>query len=70
MTGYKTAELTVKITEARIGQKYRCVITDAAGNKVTSDEVRLLKPTKDIALRYKVSGANENFINLMKRVAK
>ncbi|MGN0714820.1 MAG: hypothetical protein ACI4LN_03285 [Anaerovoracaceae bacterium] len=37
MTGANTASLTVKITNARIGQKYRCVVTDAAGNKVTSD---------------------------------
>ena len=37
MTGANTASLSVKITNARIGQKYRCVVTDAAGNKVTSD---------------------------------
>jgi hypothetical protein len=33
--------LRVKITEARNGSQYRCVITDAAGNAVTSNAVTL-----------------------------
>ena len=36
-TGYDTASLSIKITEARKGQMYRCVITDCYGNTLTSD---------------------------------
>ncbi|MDY2627962.1 MAG: hypothetical protein SOW08_06545 [Lachnospiraceae bacterium] len=36
-TGNKTNTIKVPITEARDGQKYRCVITDGAGNQVISD---------------------------------
>ncbi|MBQ2061349.1 MAG: immunoglobulin domain-containing protein, partial [Oscillospiraceae bacterium] len=41
MTGNKTASLSVKVTAARSGQMYRCVVTDDAGNQVISDEVWL-----------------------------
>ena len=40
--GNKTATLTVPITEARNGQKYRCVITDADGNTVTSNAASII----------------------------
>ena len=36
-SGSKTNTLSVPITVARDGQRYRCVITDSAGNKVISD---------------------------------
>ncbi len=39
--GNKTGTLTVPITEARNGQKYRCIVTDAGGNSLTSAEVTL-----------------------------
>ncbi|MBR6835056.1 MAG: leucine-rich repeat domain-containing protein [Oscillospiraceae bacterium] len=39
--GYNTSSMSVKVTEARDGQMYRCVITDVDGNKVTSDEVSI-----------------------------
>ena len=40
--GNKTATLTVPITEARNGQQYRCVITDADGNTVTSNAASII----------------------------
>lgn len=42
MKGNHTASLTVPVTAARNGQKYRCIITDAEGNSVTSDIVVLM----------------------------
>ncbi|MBQ1675038.1 MAG: hypothetical protein II069_03220, partial [Oscillospiraceae bacterium] len=36
MTGNKTSTLSVPVTEARNGQKYRCIVTDSKGAKVTS----------------------------------
>lgn len=42
LTGNKTAKLSVKAIESRMGNYYRCVITDENGNTVTSDEVQLL----------------------------
>ena len=38
-----TAEsLSAKITEARLNYLYHCIITDAAGNTVTTDDVRMI----------------------------
>ncbi len=37
MTGNRTASLSVKATAARNGQQYRCIITDANGNTVTTE---------------------------------
>ncbi|MBR6834798.1 MAG: leucine-rich repeat protein [Oscillospiraceae bacterium] len=48
-TGYNTNTLSIKVTEARDGQKYRCVIRDQYGNKVTS---------KTVALHVDKNGAN------------
>ena len=45
MTGNKTKTLTVTATTARNGQKYRCLITNANGKKLTS-KVAVLKITK------------------------
>ncbi len=47
-TGYKTKTITVSATTARNGYQYRCVITDAAGNKVTSKAVKLTVKTPKI----------------------
>ena len=41
MNGSKTDTLNVEALAKRAGQKYRCVITDANGNKITSNEVVL-----------------------------
>lgn len=41
MTGAKTNTLSVPVTQARDGYKFRCVITDALGNKVISKTVTL-----------------------------
>jgi|GEM_PF-6506966 len=38
----KTKTMTVGITAARDGQKYRCIITDANGNKVYSNAVKIV----------------------------
>lgn len=37
MAGSDTAEVSVPVTKARDGQKYRCVVTDGGGNTVTSE---------------------------------
>lgn len=41
MTGARTKQIKVNITESRIGQKYRCVITDGSGNTVTTNEAQI-----------------------------
>ena len=45
MTGSKTAAISVPVTAARNGQQYRCIITNANGNKVTSNAAKLLVKT-------------------------
>ena len=45
MTGYNTATLSVPVTAARNGQLYRCVITDANGETVTTDAATLVVKT-------------------------
>ena len=40
-SGNKTAEITVDITNARDGMKFRCVVTDGYGNEEISDEVAI-----------------------------
>lgn len=37
MTGYNTKTLTVDVTAARNGYQYRCLLTDAFGNKLESE---------------------------------
>ena len=47
-SGNKTARLhSITITEARLGYRYRCNVTDANGNTVTSDEVRMRLPQQE-----------------------
>ena len=41
MTGNKTTTLSVPVTVARDGQKYRCVITDANGVRTYSEAAKL-----------------------------
>ena len=41
MTGYNTATLTVATTLARNGYQYRCIVTDAYGNTVTTEAAAL-----------------------------
>ena len=41
MTGAATNKLTVPVTETRIGQKYRCVVTGTNGGTVTSNAVMI-----------------------------
>ncbi|MCD7922028.1 MAG: immunoglobulin domain-containing protein, partial [Clostridiales bacterium] len=41
MDGADTASISVPVTEARDGQQYRCIVTDADGNTVTSDAATL-----------------------------
>ena len=42
MEGYNTNTLSVVVTAARNGYKYRCIITDAYGNETVSDEAALI----------------------------
>ena len=42
MSGAKTATLSVPVIAGRNGLKYHCIITDANGKTVTSDEAALL----------------------------
>ena len=46
LTGYNTAQISVGVTTARNGYKYRCVITDQSGNTVTSREASLATTTQ------------------------
>ena len=41
MSGSDTPEITVPIASYRDGQKYRCVVTDRAGNSVTSESAAI-----------------------------
>ncbi len=43
LPGNATATLTTVLTEARLIYRFRCVATDAAGNRVISNIVRMLK---------------------------
>ena len=43
-TGNKTATLKVKITTARFGQQFRCLVSDGAGLSTTSNTVSILRP--------------------------
>ena len=47
MTGSKTDTLSVDITSARNGYKFRCVITDTVGNSKTSGEATLTVSSSD-----------------------
>ena len=43
MTGSTTNSIEVKITKGRIGQKYRCILKDSKGNKLTTEEVQIIQ---------------------------
>ncbi len=47
MTGAKTATVTVPVTQARIGQQYKCVVTTADGGRAESEatEIGLSMPS-------------------------
>ena len=54
MTGYNTATLSVPVTAARNGYKYRCVVSNASGS-VTSSAAKLTVKTKITAQPQSVS---------------
>ena len=43
MTGADTSSIEVKITKGRIGQKYRCILKDSKGNKLTTEEAQIIQ---------------------------
>ena len=49
-TGSTTDTLSVKVVEYRLGQLYRCEITDSNGNIVVSDEVTMKLPASTIVI--------------------
>ena len=50
MEGNDSATLSVKMTAARVGQQYKCVITDANGDSVISDVVALTKASSALKI--------------------
>ena len=50
-TGFNTDTLTIKMTSARLGQRYRCEITDSDGNTVVSDAVTMMLPPSTIQIQ-------------------
>ena len=46
MTGSTTNSIEVKITKGRLGQKYRCILKDSKGNKLTTEEVQIIQAEK------------------------
>ena len=46
MTGFDTNSIEVKITKGRIGQKYRCILKDSKGNKLTTEEAQIIQAEK------------------------
>lgn len=49
-TGAQTATLTVKMASHRVGQMYRCVISDALANEVITDVVTMNLPMSTIEI--------------------
>ena len=43
MAGSKTAEMNVVLTQSRVGQQYRCKITDSSGETIYTYAVKLLE---------------------------
>ena len=60
MTGTTTNKIEVKITKGRIGQKYRCVLTDARGNTVTTKEAQIIQAEKELAILQQPENAVGN----------
>ena len=50
MQGYATDTLTVTATKARNGYLYRCIITDAYGNSVTTDAAEMTVATTKLRI--------------------
>ena len=48
MTGATTETITVPVTQARIGQQYKCVITTADGGRAESEVVTILEPQPSV----------------------
>ena len=57
-SGATTAALSVQVIASRLGQMYRCVITDSRGNQVTSNVVSLNLPESTIVIHAQP----ENFV--------
>ena len=49
-TGYDTASMTVKITEARNGQLYRCIIKNSNGKQIISDEAKIIVTRPEVKI--------------------
>lgn len=65
MTGSKTDTLTVDITAARNGYKFRCIVTDSTGNTVTSKDATLT-----VSASLAITQDPENFTGTVGSVAK
>ena len=48
MSGAKTSTITVPVTQARLGQQYKCVITSAAGNSIETEAVRVVNANASV----------------------
>ena len=46
MAGCDTNSIEVKITKGRIGQKYRCILKNSKGNKLTTKEAQIIQAEK------------------------
>ena len=56
--GATTNTLSVKVDESKNGKVYRCVITNAAGNEVASDEVSITVKNPDITITSQPTNVN------------
>ncbi len=69
-TGSTTATISVSAVNARDGYMYRCVVTDAAGNKATSEAAKLTigEPEPEIpAVELKITSEPENVETLINK---
>jgi hypothetical protein len=62
MTGAKTATLTVPVTEARNGQKYRCIVKSSNGTSDTSSSATLTAAPTITKQPANVSGAIDSSV--------
>ena len=56
LSGNKTSTLTIEATTARNGYQFRCIVSDAAGNSVTSDAATL---TVEAYIKFKIQPLNQ-----------
>ena len=61
--GWSTQKLSVTATDDRSGYKFRCVVTDARGNTVTSDEAELTVKKAEEPLKILSLTANKTTAN-------